>query len=319
VRLRARYLVGADGSKSFVRDALGITRKDFGFNERWLCVDTVPLKPLPPNFDEDAVQVCDPARGYMFMPIGRQRQRFEFALLPGERTEDMQTPEAAYRLLEQYHGIKAEDVELVRVIVYTFECRLAESWRSGRVFLAGDAAHTNPPYLGQGACSGMRDASNLAWKLDLVLRDLAGDDLLDTYHLERMPHARKLMLDSRGLGTLANTRSRVVAAVRDLIFRLNLAPAPAMPVLADGVLARDESGQVQRAAGSVPGQGRVADSEQARRLNDVTPFGFVMLTRRPVLSGLPSALRSALTAIGAHSLLEGLVGALRTPLQTQRT
>jgi 3-(3-hydroxy-phenyl)propionate hydroxylase len=303
VRLTARYLVGADGSNSFVREALEITRKDFGFNERWLCVDTVPLRPLPPKFARDAVQVCDPARGYMFMPIGRQRQRFEFALLPGERTEDLQTPAAAYQLLEQYHGIQAEDVELVRVIVYTFECRLAENWRSGRVFLAGDAAHTNPPYLGQGACSGMRDASNLAWKLDLVLRDLAADELLDTYQLERMPHARKLMLDSRGLGKLANTRSRALAALRDLIFRLNLAPAPAFPVLTDGVLARDGSGRVLESAGSVPGQGRVADGDQLRRLDDVTPFGFVLLTHRPLLSTLPAALCSALTAIGLREVV----------------
>jgi 3-(3-hydroxy-phenyl)propionate hydroxylase len=303
VRLRARYLVGADGSKSFVRESLGVPRQDLGFNERWLCVDTVPLTPLPAKFDQNAVQVCDPARGHMFMPIGRQRQRFEFALLAHERTEDMQAPEAAHRLLQQYHGIKAEDVELVRVIVYTFECRLAQAWRSGRVFLAGDAAHTNPPYLGQGACSGMRDASNLAWKLNLVLRGLAGDELLDTYHLERMPHARKLMLDSRGLGKLANTRSRALAAARDLVFRLNLIPAPSFPVLTDGVLARDDAGRLQKPAGSVPGQGRVADKAQAHRLDDVTPFGFVLISRRPVLAGLPADLRSALPAIGLHEVV----------------
>ena len=87
VRLRARYLVGADGSNSFVRDSLGVERHDFGFNERWLCVDTEPQRPLPAKFNENAVQVCDPKRGYMFMPIGRKRQRFEFALLPGESTE----------------------------------------------------------------------------------------------------------------------------------------------------------------------------------------------------------------------------------------
>ena len=135
LRLRARYLVGADGSNSFVRDSLGVERHDFGFNERWLCVDTEPQRPLPAKFNENAVQVCDPKRGYMFMPIGRKRQRFEFALLPGESTEAMQTHEAAYKLLQQYHGLERADVKLIRNLVYTFECRLAKAWRVGRVFL----------------------------------------------------------------------------------------------------------------------------------------------------------------------------------------
>jgi 3-(3-hydroxy-phenyl)propionate hydroxylase len=111
------------------------------------------------------------------------------------------------------------------------------------------------------------------------------------------------MRDARGLGKLANTRSRALAAVRDLVFRLNLVPAPSFPVLTDGVLARDDAGRLQKPAGSVPGQGRVADQAGTHRLDDVTPFGFVLITRRPVLAGLPADLRSALTAIGLHEVV----------------
>jgi 3-(3-hydroxy-phenyl)propionate hydroxylase len=305
VVVHGTYLVAADGAKSTVRECLGIERKDFGFNERWLCVDTEPRVRLPEKFDENAIQICDTARGYMFMPIGRKRQRFEFALLDDETTEEMQTPAAAARLLKQYHDIGAEDVGLIRLIVYTFECRLAKTWRQGRVFLAGDAAHTNPPYLGQGACSGLRDASNLAWKFDLVLRGLSPDGLLDSYEVERAPHVKKLMLDSRSLGKLANTRSTFVAGIRDLIFRFNLAPTPKFPVLQGGILARNGKGRFQDRAGTVPGQGHVSRDGVTRRLDDVTSFTFVLLARRDVLSGLSAKLRDALGRIGLEQVVIG--------------
>lgn len=300
IRLEARYLVGADGSKSFVRAALGIERIDFGFNERWLCVDTQPSKPLPEKFDECAMQVCDPRRGYMFIPIGKRRQRFEFALLPGESTESMQTEEEAYRLLGQYHGLGREDVQLLRHLIYTFECRLAKTWRVGRAFLAGDAAHTNPPYLGQGACSGMRDAANLAWKFDLVLRGLASEAILDTYQRERMPHARQLMLDSRALGQVANTSNPVKAAIRDLLFKLKLTPKPKFPVLNDGVLARTGAGRLQKDAGTLPGQGRLMVDDRTVRFDEHVGFNFAMVARTGVVAELPRDLRARLEAMGAR-------------------
>lgn len=305
VALRARYLVGADGAKSFVRERLGIERTDFGFNERWLCVDTEPVRPLPAKFDESAMQVCDPKRGHMFIPIGRKRQRFEFALLPGERTEDMSTPAAAFRLLQHYHGIGPGDVSLIRHLVYTFECRLAKTWRVGRVFLAGDAAHTNPPYLGQGACSGMRDGANLAWKFDLVLRGLAGDALLDTYERERMPHARQLMLDSRSLGLVANTSNPVKAAVRDLLFRFKLTPKPKFPILTDGVLARGVDGKPMPGAGTLPGQGRVLVDGRAMRFDEHAGFGFTLVSRVEAMAALPEGLREDLLRVGLREIVLG--------------
>lgn len=294
VVLRGRYLVGCDGSKSFVRTALGIERIDFGFNERWLCVDTQPRRPLPSRFDENAVQVCDPRRGYMFMPIGRKRQRFEFALLPGEKTEDIAREDAAWRMLRQYHDLGPEDLQLMRHLVYTFECRLAQRWRVGNVFLAGDAAHTNPPYLGQGACSGMRDAANLAWKLNLVLRGVSADSLLDTYETERRPHVLTLMQQARSLGLVANTSNPVKAAVRDLLFRFKLAPRPEFPILTDGVLQRQPCGAVARHAGSLPGQGHLVVDGRKLRFDEHAGWSFTLLLRHLSHGGLPARLQASL-------------------------
>ena len=99
------------------------------------------------------------------------------------------------------YGIGPEDIEPIRQIVYTFEARIAERWRDGRVFLIGDAAHTMPPHIGQGLCSGMQDAGNLAWKLDLVLRGVTEDSLLDTYEVERRPHVTSWIEVSLAVGT----------------------------------------------------------------------------------------------------------------------
>ncbi|MES2945188.1 MAG: bifunctional 3-(3-hydroxy-phenyl)propionate/3-hydroxycinnamic acid hydroxylase [Pseudomonadota bacterium] len=301
LQLRGSYLVAADGSKSFVREALGVERIDFGFNERWLCVDTEPLRELPPKFKDNATQVCDPKRGYMFMPIGRKRQRFEFCVLDKEDTTEMAGPAAAWRLLEQYHGLGPADLKIIRQVVYTFECRLASRWRVGRVFLAGDAAHTNPPYLGQGACSGMRDAANLAWKFDLVLRGVAHDTLLDTYEQERRPHAQSLMLGSRSLGQIANTANPVKAALRDLLFRLRLNPsAPAFPVLTAGALQHKASGSLAPGAGSLPAQGRLVVNGQTLRFDQHAGFGFTLLLRHAPSSAAAARMTARLGPLGAR-------------------
>ena len=124
-RVRARFVIAADGSKSGLRNLLGIEQDDFGFNERWLNFDTEWLRQAPEEF-RTSKQYCDPARGHMYMIIGERRQRFEFALLPEEPKEEFECPETAWRLLEQAHGLKPEDVKIIRQIVYTFEARVAQ-------------------------------------------------------------------------------------------------------------------------------------------------------------------------------------------------
>ena len=99
-----------------------------------------------------------------------------------------------------------QDATLWRQASYRFHALVAQRWRQGRIFLAGDAAHQQPPFLGQGMCQGIRDAANLCWKLQAVLQHHASDNLLDTYGDERQQHVRELTTRIKGIGQLVGER-----------------------------------------------------------------------------------------------------------------
>ena len=128
--------------------------------------------------------MCDRSRLATFVPGHRTHRRWEFQLHPDEHPDP-------WALLEQW-DVTRHHGELIRAVPYRFHALLADQWHGGpegRVFLAGDAAHMMPPFMGQGMCSGVRDAANLAWKLAEVVQGRSPDALLDTYQAERRPHA----------------------------------------------------------------------------------------------------------------------------------
>jgi 3-(3-hydroxy-phenyl)propionate hydroxylase len=110
-------------------------------------------------------------------------------------------------------------VTIVRAAVYTFQNVVASTWKKGRLLLLGDAAHMIPPFMGQGLCSGFRDASNLAWKLVQVLRG-ATPELLDTYESERRPHIEQMARVSTMLGRVFMARDPRIAFARDNLLLL---------------------------------------------------------------------------------------------------
>lgn len=212
IEVRARFAVGCDGANSFVRAALGIGWNDLGFAHDWLVVDVIPHEQRvwsPANW-----QLCDPARPTTLVSGGPGRRRFEFMRLPHETLDELNDRDRAWELLAPW-GLRPKDATLERHAVYTFRGCHADTWRRGRVLLAGDAAHLMPPFAGQGMCSGMRDAANLAWKLDLVLGGVASESLLDTYESERAPHVRQLIEFSIALGRVICIADPGEASERD--------------------------------------------------------------------------------------------------------
>jgi 3-(3-hydroxy-phenyl)propionate hydroxylase len=209
--VQASWVVACDGARSTARRLLGMTMDDLQFEEPWLVLDLI-LHPDSVEPCSVTLQVCDPARPHTLVPMPVPRFRFEFMLLPGEDPEWIQRPEVIDDLLAPW--VDPTTVTVERAAVYTFHGLIAQQWRSGRVLLAGDAAHQMPPFLGQGMCSGMRDAANLAWKLDAVVQG-AHPALLDTYQAERDPHVRSIIESAVGFGRLICTTDRAVAAGRD--------------------------------------------------------------------------------------------------------
>lgn len=210
--VRARYVVGCDGANSTVRTLAGLPVHDMGFFYDWLIVDVVLNEPR--TFDPLNLQICDPARPTTAVSGGPGRRRWEFMRLPGESLDELNDEARAWDLLAGW-DVTPDNARLERHAVYTFQARHAERWRDRRVLVAGDAAHQMPPFAGQGMCAGVRDAANLAWKLDHVLARAAPDDLLDTYQQERLPSALGAIELSRSLGEIICVPDADAAAARD--------------------------------------------------------------------------------------------------------
>lgn len=269
---RARFAVGCDGARSFTRRALGITMDDLAFEEPWLVVDLILQAGAADRLPDHALQVCDPARPHTVVPMPAPRFRFEFMLLPGEDPEVMQRPETVRGLLEPWLAPDAAALE--RSAVYTFHGLIATQWRDHRVLLAGDAAHQTPPFLGQGMCSGMRDAANLAWKLDAVMRG-APDELLDTYQTERDPHVRGIVEAAVAFGRIICTTDAAVAADRDAAM---LAARSTAPDAANdgGIPMAPLGGPLVTSGGGVPAPQPRLDGIL---LDEVAGLGWTVITR----------------------------------------
>jgi 3-(3-hydroxy-phenyl)propionate hydroxylase len=281
--LSARFLVGADGASSTVRQALGLGLADYGFEKAWLVIDTIVRDEA--RLPQAAIQVCDPARPITVMPMSPNRRRWEFMLLDGETPEQMlDEARIAVLLRAQVDGlIDLGDIEIVRKAVYFFHGLVATHWRAGSVLLAGDAAHQMPPFMGQGMCSGLRDAANLAWKLAVVCRGVAPADMLDSYQAEREPHVRAIIDASIGMGQVVCLSDPAAAAARDAAMMAQRARdgdprgTPPPPPLSGGCLSDTDF------AGTLFPQtvARLADGTQGR-LDDLLGPDFWLVSTRTV-------------------------------------
>ncbi|MDF1782318.1 MAG: bifunctional 3-(3-hydroxy-phenyl)propionate/3-hydroxycinnamic acid hydroxylase [Alcanivoracaceae bacterium] len=279
--VRCDYLVGADGASSMIRDAIGEAFEGRTYQQDWLIVDARNVgTPI------DHVEfICDHRRPTPHMVAPGNRQRWEFMLQRGETAEVMLQDDTVRELLRPWSGDQL--VEIERKAVYRFHSRCARQFSKGRVFLAGDAAHITPPFVGQGLVAGLRDVANLAWKLAWVVDGLAGQAVLDSYSVERRPHAAAMIRLARLMGTLvmpANAAlslvihsvmrsTRVFAPIRRYFEELEIKPANAFR---SGLFAKRRAGQRRPGSWFPQGWVRTRDGEVCAS-DDVLGERFVLL------------------------------------------
>lgn len=211
--VHAKYVVGCDGASSFVRQSVGIELEDLGFDQPWLVVDVLLNEAGMAKLPKVSMQICEPKRPCTYVIGPKNHRRFEVAINEGEDPKEMQTPEKVWSLLSRW--MTPHEGELWRQASYRFHALVAKEWRVNRVLIAGDAAHQQPPFLGQGMCQGVRDAHNLAWKLAALIQGQGQEALLNTYATERAMHVRELTTRIKAIGLLVAERDEHKARARD--------------------------------------------------------------------------------------------------------
>jgi 3-(3-hydroxy-phenyl)propionate hydroxylase/flavoprotein hydroxylase len=296
-RVRARYLVGCDGGNGFVRQHLDSTVHDFGFFWNWLVCDFELHHHVPglPTFR----QVCDPAEPIAIVNIGPRHHRFSFRLEADTSRDEAVKPENVWPRVSRF--LTPEDADLVRVANYVFRSRIVDVWRQGRILLAGDAAHEMPPFLAQGMVSGIRDARNLAWKLDLVLGGHP-ESLLDSYQPEREPHVRFITEKAIELGRVQTMRDPAQARERDARMirarQANQKPDKlSYPPLTGGLIANH---------GDLFPQGLVSTAERTALFDDIAGTGWLIVADgREAVSAVSQDQRDSFAAIGGRVIAFG--------------
>ncbi|MGK8209178.1 bifunctional 3-(3-hydroxy-phenyl)propionate/3-hydroxycinnamic acid hydroxylase [Burkholderia cenocepacia] len=274
--VRVRYVIGCDGGSSATRGMIGVKLLGDTLDVQWIVIDCRVKRWWP---DRNLLTFwSDKERPVVDIALSGGNHRWELPLKPGETEADFSTNEQVWPLLEAL-GVSEDDVEIHQHAFYRHHTRMADRWRVGRVFLAGDAAHLMPPWAGAGMQTGMRDAFDLGWKLAGVLNGSLPAHFLDTYEAERRPNASFYTDLAVQLGRIIKQE-----LTDEEQAALNAPPAPdapeapliAPPVLAAGWL-RGPLGEGSIVGRMVP-QPVVGDNRGVMaRLDDLLGDGFALL------------------------------------------
>lgn len=288
--LIGRYLLSCEGANSQIRQREKGSIEDLAFDEWWMVVDMWIRGPI--ELPERCVQYCRPSRPGTYIVGPDNLRRWEMKILPGENPQDfMNDSGKVMQALSAFVDIS--NLELCRIAVYRFHAVVANDWRFDHVFLLGDSAHQMPPFLGQGLCAAIRDAVNLAWKIDGVERKGYSSRILDTYGQERKKHVRTVVGHAKTFGLIIGELDEAAARSRDQELKALLASGKSetvrqkfIPGLEVGALATKLDGTLAPGAGELFVQPWVQQGADWKRLDDVMPTGFWIATTGAIDSAM---------------------------------
>jgi len=199
--IRSKYLVGCDGANSTTRDQMKTKMDNLGFTQKWAVVDLI-LNKKKNNLPDRTIQYSNPKQPATYCRNVGKRRRWEFAIKKNQSDKKVLSENYIWNFLKPW--LNKSEAIIERKTIYQFESSIARKWRKGRIFIAGDAAHLMPPFMGQGMCAGIRDASNLAWKIATCLRVKHNDAFLNTYQSERSLNVREYIETTMRMGEFVN-------------------------------------------------------------------------------------------------------------------
>ena len=197
----SRYVIGCDGARSTTREQMGSVLDNLGFTQKWAVVDLI-LKKNKNKLPDRTIQYSNSERPATYCRNVGKRRRWEFAIQNNENEKEILSDKYIWNFLKPW--LSPKEAYLERKAIYIFQSAIARKWRKGRIFIAGDAAHLMPPFMGQGMCAGIRDASNLAWKISLCIKNKHDGKFLDTYQTERFSNAKEYIETTMRMGEFVN-------------------------------------------------------------------------------------------------------------------
>lgn len=281
-----KYVVGADGARSFVRKHAAMDMESLAPSQRWMIVDIQVHDGLDAELSKDCWTKVTPEETITFVPMPKRMQRFEFSMKEHLTENDVKSDESIAEFISKW--FQPGEYDVLRADVYHFHSLVANDWRKGRVLIAGDAAHLMPPFLGQGVCSAIRDALNLAWKLARVVKGTSSETLLDTYGSERRPHAHTLVKIAGEVGNnlqwMANASPEELASMKQHDYE------QARPLLGPGVFSSSHSG------GTLSPQPRLSDG---MLLDYRVGYNFALVGSPDLIAAISPQTASTLADLGA--------------------
>ena len=239
-QLEADYLVACDGARSLIRDQMGLSFDGRVFEDNFLIADVKMKADFPTErwfWFEPPFEGAGQSALLHKQPDDIWRIDFQLGW-DIDREKEMDPDRIRTRvdaMLSSQSGT-VPDYELEWTSIYTFQCRRMKTFRHGPVLFAGDSAHQVSPFGARGANSGVQDADNLGWKLDLVLKGIAGDALLDTYSTEREHGADENILNSSRATDFMTPKTEISQTFRNAVLDLAGRHAFARPLVNSGRL-----------------------------------------------------------------------------------